>query len=270
MYISWALVAAWLFAPTAAVAANECWAEYDKVIGIEEVNAIRSGPLPQILIDDETLNDWENVQLTVYLDDNGRVICMVPMFGPARLLPQALALARQWKFKPYILNGKPIPVSFGQRIDVRWKSPRPNVRTPFPAIRDKSTLRIRLDVQPGYMSCTAYAIELSGDGMLIFEGDYGAAGRERQIKRLPPDTVDALVSQFRKAEFFWLHESYTGKTQDAPTLEVSIAFDEHKKLLRDDVGREAGMPAGVTVIEREIERLAEAERLTARVRCRFD
>jgi len=251
----------------------DCNVSGGKRPGYQEIEAMRSGPPPVLLIDDETLNDWEDLQLELAIDETGRMTCLAFALGQDRLKSQALALARQWRFKPYLVNGKPFAASFDQRIDVRWRNPRPAQRVPFPAVRDWATLRIRLETSPGYMGCIATNIEIAGDGTLIFEGEYRRAGsftewgHVRETDRLAPEAVQALVERFRQADFFWLHDSYTGDMQHVPYGWISIAFDGHKKRIRDEDGRSAGMPAEVTALQKEIERLADRDRRAASVGC---
>jgi hypothetical protein len=254
--------------------ADDCYVAGGKMPGYHEIEAMRSGPSPVLLIDDETLNDSEDVQLKLALDETGRMACVQFEYGQDRLKPQALALARQWRFKPYLVNGKPIAAWFGQRVDVRWRNPRPALRVPFPVVRDWATLRIRLEMSPGYMGCIGTDIEIAGDGVLIFEGEYRRGGHSltewdhmRETDHLPPAAVRALVERFRQADFFWLHDSYTGDMQHAPYGWISIAFDGHKKRIRREDGRAAGMPAEVTALQEEIERLADRDRRVAKVGC---
>jgi hypothetical protein len=254
--------------------AVDCYVAGGKMPGHQEIAAMRSGPPPVLLIDDETLNDWDDVQLEFALDETGRVTCVQFEYGQERLQPQALALARQWRFKPYLVNGKPVAAWFGQRVDVRWRNPRPTQRVPFPDVRDWATLRIRLEMSPGYMGCIGTDIEIAGDGVLIFESEYRRGARSltewdhvRETDRLPTEAVRALVERFRQADFFWLHDSYTGDMQHVPHGWISIAFDGHKKRIHDQDGRTAGMPAEVSALQEEIERLADRERRVAKVGC---
>jgi len=219
-------------------------------------------------VDDETLNDFEGVELSLAVDETGHKTCVEPLFGQAPLFPKALALAKQWRFQPYVLDGKTVPVLFDLRVDVHWANPRPTVHVPFPAIRDRSTLRMGFETSPGFMGCFSYTVEIAGDGTLTFDGDYGGAGRERTTFPVAPEVVEALLERFRKAEFFWLHDTYSGVTQDTSNFWVSIEFDGHKKRVADNMGREASMPPEVEAIEREIERLADARRRMFSVQCR--
>ena len=128
-------------------------------------------------------------------------------------------------------------------------------------------------MSPGYMGCIGTDIEIAGDGTLIFEGEYRRAGsltewgQVRETDRLTPEGVRSLVERFRQADFFWLHDSYTGDMQHVPYGWISIAFDGHKKRIRDEDGRGANMPAEVAALREEIERLADRDRRVARLGC---
>jgi hypothetical protein len=73
--------------------AVDCYVAGGKIPGYQEIAAMRSGPPLVLLIDDERLNDWEDVQLKLALDETGRMTCVQYEHGPGRLKPQALALA---------------------------------------------------------------------------------------------------------------------------------------------------------------------------------
>lgn len=268
-----ALIVMMSFVLAAPAIADDCYDPDAQSPGYQEIQAMRSGPPPVLWIDDESLNDWEDVQLNLALDAAGRLKCVRFEFGQERLRMQALALAGQWRFKPYLVDGKPVAVLFGQRVDVRWRNPRPSQRVTFPVVRDLATLRIRLETDPGYMGCIGTDIEIAGDGTLIFEAEYLRAGtltewgQVRETARLTPRDVQSLVERFRLADFFWLHDSYTGDKHHSPYGWISIAFDGYKKRIRYEDGRAAGMPSEVTALQEEIERLADRNRRAAGLGC---
>jgi protein TonB len=51
------------------------------------------------------------VQIEVVIDENGNVISTVVVQGHPLLQQAALDAARQWKFRPTLLNGEPIKVT---------------------------------------------------------------------------------------------------------------------------------------------------------------
>ena len=58
-----------------------------------------------------------SVGLRILLDEHGRIEDLQPMSGPAELRPAAMDAVRQWTFKPFLLNGNPVPVASILRIN---------------------------------------------------------------------------------------------------------------------------------------------------------
>jgi hypothetical protein len=56
-------------------------------------------------------------------------------------------------------------------------------------------------------------------------------------------------TSFRKVDYFSLAAGYASGVTDMPTYVTSISFDGVSKSVLDYVGREAGMPPGVSDVE---------------------
>src|SRR5712664_3221198 len=67
-----------------------------------------------------------------------------------------------------------------------------------------------------------------------------------------------LVDAFRRVDYFSLAAGYASGVTDMPTYVTSISFDGMSKSVLDYVGREAGMPRGVSDVELAIDRLSGA------------
>ena len=50
------------------------------------------------------------VVLTAMIDTSGRITQLHVVSGPALLINAAMDAVRQWRYKPYILNGSPVEV----------------------------------------------------------------------------------------------------------------------------------------------------------------
>lgn len=50
------------------------------------------------------------VELKVIVDKQGDVANIQTISGPERLVPAATDAVKQWKYKPYLLNGQPVEV----------------------------------------------------------------------------------------------------------------------------------------------------------------
>src|SRR5437879_6033742 len=51
-----------------------------------------------------------NVTLHVIVGPDGSVKSLKVLSGPSSLAPAAAAAVRQWRYKPYLINGKPVEV----------------------------------------------------------------------------------------------------------------------------------------------------------------
>ena len=51
-----------------------------------------------------------DVELKVLIDTNGAVKDVALLSGPAALAPAAIEAVKQWKYKPYLLNGQPVTI----------------------------------------------------------------------------------------------------------------------------------------------------------------
>jgi hypothetical protein len=51
-----------------------------------------------------------NVKVKVMIDETGTVQCAAGIEGDSSLYERSIQAAREWKFRPYILNGQPIVV----------------------------------------------------------------------------------------------------------------------------------------------------------------
>jgi periplasmic protein TonB len=59
------------------------------------------------------------VILRIIIGKDGAVRCVDPVQGDADLFPRSVEAARQWRFRPYLLNGQPIMVQ--TRIEFVFK-----------------------------------------------------------------------------------------------------------------------------------------------------
>ena len=50
------------------------------------------------------------VVLTAIIDGNGQIQNLQLVSGHPMLVPAAIAAVKQWRYKPYLLNGQPVEV----------------------------------------------------------------------------------------------------------------------------------------------------------------
>ena len=126
---------------------------------------------------------------------------------------------------------------------------RPAQKTPFPDIKDMSSLHIVLQRSVCLGTCPDYSVDIAGDGTVVYTGRRFVAIGGRHVTHIAPQAVAKLVDAFREAEFFWLLDSYTAGIPDLPTHCLSIAFDGHSKSVTDLAGVAVGMPEAVQALE---------------------
>ena len=137
---------------------------------------------------------------------------------------------------------------------------RPPHRVAFPRIHDWSTLEISLARTMCFGACPSYHVEIAGDGSVTWRGERNVATIGEAHGTIPLKDVHALYRAFRRADFFWLYDSYTAPITDLPTYTVEISYDGHNKAVADYAGRSVAMPRAVSDLERLIDKTANTER----------
>jgi hypothetical protein len=127
----------------------------------------------------------------------------------------------------------------------------------FPAIKDISSLKIRLTRTSCFGVCPWYGVEIRGDGSVTYCGARWVKEVGERTRAIPETEVLALLDKFRAANFFKLEDQYAASITDNPTYIVQLSYDGQSKLVIDYVGREAGMPVSVTELETAIDETAQ-------------
>jgi hypothetical protein len=146
-----------------------------------------------------------------------------------------------------------------------------------PTAADLSKIEITLQRSACFGVCPAYKVSIHGDGLVVFTTELRpdepasalfAATEKREGVVLPgthedriaPGAVAALFEQFRKGGFFDLRMSYRADVTDNPTYVLTVDTGQRQKSVEDYVGKEAGMPAVVTELERAVDKAAGTDR----------
>jgi len=125
---------------------------------------------------------------------------------------------------------------------------------------DPASIRIKLERGPCYGTCPVYSVELSGDGTVTYNGKQFVLVKGQHASRIAPAAVSALLDKVRAADFWSLQPRYAARITDNPEYSVTVTAGGRTKSVTDYVGREAGMPANVTALEEEIDRVAGTKR----------
>jgi hypothetical protein len=173
---------------------------------------------------------------------------------------RAEQLARSVRFVPFQREGKPVIAEFEFQVPILPKEVRPQYKVEFPQIKDWSSIRIEMSRSGCFGTCPSYSVQIAGDGSVRYVGDSFVALMGAHRAQLPAQTVQALVKQFQRAEFFWLNSSYVADITDSASTEVSISFDGRTHRVHDYVGLQVGMPDSVRDVQDAIDRLANTDR----------
>jgi hypothetical protein len=165
-------------------------------------------------------------------------------------------LCKTWQYKPFERNGQPVVARVRESVAVLPIGERPQAHVPFPEIRDWNSLRITLSRGACYGTCPIYEIAIQGDGTVLYDGKANVRTKGKQKTQIPHASLVTLVDAFRKADYFSLADGYVSGVTDNPTYVTSISFDGASKSVVDYVGREVGMPSGVSDVEVAIDRLS--------------
>ena len=169
-------------------------------------------------------------------------------------------LCKTWRYKPFERSGQAVAAKVRESLAILPIAERPEAHVPFPEIDDWNSLRITLSRSGCYGVCSTYEVEIHGDGTVLYDGQaYVGTTGERKMQISHPSLVK-LVDTFRKADYFSLSAGYVSGVTDNPTYVSSISFDGLSKSVLDYVGRDAGMPPGVSDVEVAIDRLSGASK----------
>jgi hypothetical protein len=223
----------------------------------------RNRPRPELSVrTNEKAGRAIPLYLALIVDNDGRVVCADAVQGFAAFRARAEELAMLWRFKPFKRNGAPIVAQIYAPMPIRWQDNRPLKRVPFPQIEDWSTLRISLTRTMCYGVCPSYAVEVTGDGSVHYDGRNFVALRGTHRAKIERQAIEKLYDQFRRADFFWLQDVYRALITHGPAYDIEISFDGYKKRVHDYIGLNVGMPDAVTNLEQAVDDAVDIERWT--------
>ena len=169
-------------------------------------------------------------------------------------------LCKTWRYKPFERNGQLIIAKVRESVSILPIGEHPQAQVPFPEIHDWNSLRVTLSRSGCYGSCSAYDIEIHGDGTVLYDGRANVGTIGKRTLRISRESLMMLVDTFRRADYFSLASGYASGVTDMPTYVSSISFDGVSKSVLDYLGRDAGMPEAVSEVELAIDRLSGASK----------
>jgi ankyrin repeat protein len=227
----------------------------------DEVREHRIGPGGLIHSKAELCCPPQNhVILHVVVDAAGQVESVAGATGPEEFFGEAERVEAKQKFKPFEREGIAVRASFSDYVSIVPPEQWAEAHSPFPEVKDLSSLRMRLQRTRCYGPCPAYAVEVKGDGSVEFEGTENVLIIGHHHGQITKEAVQKIVAAFRRADYFSLKDSYAAPITDNPSYVTSIEFDQNKKSVRDYVGIQVGMPESVRALEDTIDQMTGTEK----------
>jgi hypothetical protein len=202
--------------------------------------------------------------LDIVIDEQGNVVTVRPSPDSSRgdirrWYRRASVLVRQWRFRPFLREGRPVRVQFRAQVDVL-----PPVRTPrhhrrFPNV-PLDQIAISLIRGGCYGFCPTYSVTIRGDGRVRFEGIAHTLVEGVREATVPVACVERLVARFRAADFWSLDNRYRSDVTDSPEYVLTVTAGRRTKTVADYVGIEVGMPEVVTTLEEAVDATAGTAR----------
>ncbi|NBW06904.1 MAG: hypothetical protein EBR82_02630 [Caulobacteraceae bacterium] len=224
-----------------------------------ELSYASTGRVPDPVLDSRARDfPYVNVDLLVRPDGkvaNARLRDTEPAL-PADLKAKVLQRALEFQFSyPAETNGRRGWTRAYEEVTVRLPEIRPTRHVPFPSWTGK-TVAITLERTSCFGTCPAYVVVIHGDGAVDYCGRAFVKATGWRRSRIEPAKVEALLRQFRDADFFSLNDSYVAPITDNPSYVVGVEVGSQRKKVEDYVGDQAGMPASVTRLEDAIDAAA--------------
>jgi ankyrin repeat protein len=199
--------------------------------------------------------------LTLRVDEHGQVVCYglkddfdkdQQLNGERRAV---IARAKYWRYTPFVRNGKAVAAILSEQI---YEQELPEAHLPLPQV-PLNEVHISLTRSGCFGSCPSYKIDVYGDGRAVYEGRRFVDVDGEHSYQVPPNEVRDLVETLRATDIWSFRTAYRASITDNPNYTLVIDMGGQKHSLDDYVGDRVGMPAAVTKIEEEVDKVARSE-----------
>jgi ankyrin repeat protein len=174
-------------------------------------------------------------------------------------LPKLDAIVRQWKYVPFMKDGKAVTAEITEGLAIEPAERLPIAHVPPPAIRPDSKVTITLRRTECFGFCPVYTVTIGTDGV-VFDGQRYVVAPGKQFEAIDPNEVRKLAEKYVAADFFSMDNSYAGNMIDVPSCTISVEIDGEKKEVRDTLGSRSGMPEIILDLEDEVDAFARTDR----------
>lgn len=123
---------------------------------------------------------------------------------------------------------------------------------------------ITLDRTRCFGFCPDYAVTVHSDGRVVYDGRNFVGVTGRQTDTAAPEDVARLFALIDRANLYALRSEYRAHVTDMPSATLTLTEGDRSKSVLDYHGQAVGMPAIVTQIQEEVDRVARTARWTTR------
>ena len=139
------------------------------------------------------------------IDKEGNTTDVLAVEGDQLLRDAAVAAVKQWKFKPYLLNGEPVQVETNATLKFKLKPPLdPGPPSKLRVSQGVAESNIRRKVSPVY---PAEAVVNHVQGDVILRGTIDTEGNMVDVKPVKGDPM--LIDAAMQAVKQWKYKPYT-------------------------------------------------------------
>jgi uncharacterized protein len=169
-----------------------------------------------------------SVELTLEVDAAGAVTGVLKSDGPPLLLQAATDAARQYRYRPFEINGAPadVLVEAVVRFSLGFEFPP---AMPFPEVTDIKSVVMAYNEG-------SFSVQVRGDGLVEYDGattrDVVVQGKHQ--RRINPEEVQALLKTFQSAGFFSMRNDYSVVATDVGSTTTSIQVGSLRKAIIDN------------------------------------
>jgi len=169
---------------------------------------------------------FSGITFDVTIGVDGHVRSASAISGPPQFFTQAQQIEAARTFRPFAdPHGKPVQARIHDSVAIlppeRWRTPH----EPFPANIDLTTLSITLQRTACYGSCPIYTVTLFGDGRVQYEGETFVQAKGKRSSHITPAQVQALLEDFRRADFFSALPQYVAGVTDMPSENITFHYN---------------------------------------------
>jgi hypothetical protein len=174
-------------------------------------------------------------------------------------LPRLDAIVRQWKYVPFMKEGKAVTAQITTALAIEPPERMPSALRPAPLLRPDSNVTITLRRSACFGSCPEYTVAISTAG-IVFDGVKFVVAPGEHRETVSPDAVRKLAGKYVAADFYSMDNVYAAGMIDVASDVISIEIDGKKKEVRDTLGSRAGMPEVILDLEEAADAFARTNR----------